>query len=169
MPSMTRAHLRANWSGVPSLTELWLGALLRAFAMLVSFAANLLRMRPSRLSRECHADVTPAMLPEPESGIIMETKEAAGRSQPIEALMLSSASSARPSKQEGGLPYALRHDACSAAAADDSPRVPAGRAINGAPDRGSNRAPDRTTTTIPSGISSPTRIPGCGPTSRTPD
>jgi hypothetical protein len=78
---MTRAHLRANWIRPPSLTELWLGALLRAFAMLVSFAANFLRMRPSRLSRECHVDVTPATLPEPESGILMETQEAAASSQ----------------------------------------------------------------------------------------
>jgi hypothetical protein len=81
MRPMTRAHLRANWIGPPSLTELWLGALLRMVAMLVHYAASFFRMRLSRLPRECHVDVTPETLPEPESGILMETKEAAASSQ----------------------------------------------------------------------------------------
>jgi hypothetical protein len=74
---MTRAHLRAHWIGPPSLSQPLLAALLLTFAMFVSFAANFLRMRPSRLSRECHADVTPEMLPEPESGITKETEKPA--------------------------------------------------------------------------------------------
>jgi hypothetical protein len=78
---MTRAHLRAPWIEPPSPTELWLGALLHAFAMLVLYAASFFRMRPSRLSRECHVDVTPAMLPEPESGITKETEKPAASSQ----------------------------------------------------------------------------------------
>ena len=78
---MTRAHLRANRIGPPSLSQPLLAALLRVFAMLLSFAANFFRMRPSRLSRECHVDVTPATLPQPESGNLMETEKPAASSQ----------------------------------------------------------------------------------------
>ena len=65
---MTPALPHAHWSGAPSPTHHWMGALLRAVAMLVSFAASILRMPPSRLPRECHTDVTPARLPKETSG-----------------------------------------------------------------------------------------------------
>jgi hypothetical protein len=58
-----------------------MGALLRAFAMLVSFAASILRMRLSLLSGECHTDAEPETLPEQESANLMEIKEAAASSQ----------------------------------------------------------------------------------------
>jgi hypothetical protein len=77
MRSMTRAHLRANWSGVPSFSQLLLAALLRAFAMLVLYAASIVGMRLSLLSGECHTEVEPETLPALTSGILMETEEAA--------------------------------------------------------------------------------------------
>jgi hypothetical protein len=69
---MTRAQPRAHWSGVPSFSQPLLAALLRAVAMLMSFAAPFLRMRPSLLPRECHTDVEPQALPAWESSM-MET------------------------------------------------------------------------------------------------
>ena len=102
--AMTRAHQGANWSGVPSLSHLWMAALLRLVAMLVSSAASFLRMRPSRLSGECHADATPQTLPRANSGTHnKETETAAANSQTTEALLLSRPRSGRPSKDEGGL------------------------------------------------------------------
>jgi hypothetical protein len=66
--AMNRAQSVAHWSGIPSLSHLWMAALLRLAAMLVSNAACFLRMRPSRLPGECHADVTPQALPSATSG-----------------------------------------------------------------------------------------------------
>jgi len=63
MRCMTQAHSRANWSGVPTLSQLWLAALLRVLAMSVSHVANVFRMLVRRLPRECHTDVTPHRLP----------------------------------------------------------------------------------------------------------
>ena len=102
MRSMTRAHLHANWSGVPSLNQPWLVALLRAFAMLVLYAASIVRtclavadrrrrMRFSLLSGECHTDVEPDALPEQQSGIFMETKEVAESSLTIAQRQLTCA------------------------------------------------------------------------------
>jgi hypothetical protein len=88
---MTRAHLRAHWSDVPSLNQPWLVALLRAFAMLVFYAASIVRMRFSLLSGECHTDAEPETLPEPESGNLMETEEAAASSQTTVQLQLTCA------------------------------------------------------------------------------
>ena len=78
---MTRAHLRANWIGPPSLSQPLLAALLHAFAMLVLYAASVGRMRFSFLSGACHTEVKPETLPEQESGIPRDTKEAAASSQ----------------------------------------------------------------------------------------
>jgi hypothetical protein len=80
MRAMTRAHLRAHWIGPPSPTGLWIGALLRVFAMLVLYAASIVRMRLSLFSGECHTDVEPETLPEQESGIIMRKPEKAAAS-----------------------------------------------------------------------------------------
>jgi hypothetical protein len=79
---MTRALVRAHWIGPPSPTGLWIGALLRAFAMLVSCAASIVRMRFNRLSHECQVNVTPETLPRQESGIITrKSQKAAASSQ----------------------------------------------------------------------------------------
>ncbi len=72
MPVMTTAHPRANWSRTPSPIHHWLEALLRAFAMLWSNLADIVRMRPSRLPRECHTDATPASLPQQDRDPIKE-------------------------------------------------------------------------------------------------
>ena len=99
---MTTAQPRANWIRTPSLTELWLEALLRAFAMLWSNLATIVGMRPSRLPRECHTDVTPASLPQQDRDTIRKTQSAATHSQSHEVLMLR-AGEAGVSKHENGL------------------------------------------------------------------
>jgi hypothetical protein len=73
-----------------------MAALLRLAAMLVSNAASVLRMRPSRLPGECHADATPATLPPAARGNqIKDNKPAAATSPTPEALMLSRPRSGR--------------------------------------------------------------------------
>ncbi len=72
MPAMTTAHPRANWSRTPSLTELWLEALLRAFAMLWSNLADIVRMRPSRPLSDWHTEAAPASLPQQDRDKIEE-------------------------------------------------------------------------------------------------
>jgi hypothetical protein len=72
-----------------------MAALLRLIAMLVSHAASLLRMRPGRLSGECHADATPQTLPSATSGHSGKAEPAEATSQTTEALMVSSERSSR--------------------------------------------------------------------------
>ena len=72
---MTRAQPRAHWSGVPSLSQLLLAALLRAIAMLVANAVRLSGMRFSFLSGECHADVEPDLLPRSDGGLMEKKNE----------------------------------------------------------------------------------------------
>src|SRR5689334_8678864 len=78
---MTRAHQDAHWSDAPSLSQLWLAALLRLVAMLVSNVAATVGMIASVLSGECHTDVDPADLPQPKHDPTRETEAAAGNSQ----------------------------------------------------------------------------------------
>jgi hypothetical protein len=80
MRSMTQAHLRAKWIRPPSLAELWLGALLRVLAMLVSAVAATFSMSPSRRARECDTPPAPAALPR-RTRDITETKQAAASSR----------------------------------------------------------------------------------------
>ena len=91
---MTRAHRDAHWSDAPSLSPLWLAALLRLVAMLVSNVAAHVRMIASVLSGECHTDVDPAGLPEPKRDTAKEPKPAATSSHSTKALMVSSAANA---------------------------------------------------------------------------
>jgi hypothetical protein len=122
LPSMKPARSRAHWIGPPSLTGLWLEALLRMLAMLMSNAATVSRMRPSRLSRECHTDAMPAMLPGEARGP-MEKQPAAENSQSNEALTLSSTRSVRrvyPELVEGS-----NHEGGLTIAANDADRPPA--------------------------------------------
>ena len=104
---MTRRETQSNahWSGVPSLTELWLGALLRLAAMWLVNLAGLLGMRLSRLSGECHTDATPQALPLKDCDPTTKETETAARNsiQSIKALMPSRTRSVRPSKHEGVL------------------------------------------------------------------
>src|SRR5689334_21351688 len=104
---MTRAHQDAHWSDAPSLSQLWLAALLRLLAMLVSNVAATVRMIASVLSGECHTDVDPADLPQPKHDPTRETNLAAPHSETQSALMVSSEAgldpAERPSNQEGVL------------------------------------------------------------------
>jgi hypothetical protein len=96
MPPMTQALSRANWIGLPSLTGLWLEALLRGIAMLWSNVAATFRMSPSRPARdlsiearraqmECHTMQTPQALPGETPDLIKEIL-AAANGQTTEAL-----------------------------------------------------------------------------------
>jgi len=80
-------------------------AMLRLVAMLVVHAASLFRMRARVLSGECHADVDPATLALKAGGIQSEHLHAEPNraNRTIEALMVSSTLSVRPSNQEGDL------------------------------------------------------------------
>src|SRR5262245_47362820 len=101
---MTRAQPRAHWSCTPSPSQLLLAALLRLAATFLSGTACLSWRRPSRLAGECHADVTPAMLPSGSSGNHQkEIEPAATNSRSPEALMVSRPRSGRPSNHEGVL------------------------------------------------------------------
>jgi hypothetical protein len=81
LPRMMRTQSGANWSGVLSLSHLWMAALLRLSAMFVCGAVSFLRMRPSRLPGECHADVTPQTLPSANSGSSKKAEPAEASSQ----------------------------------------------------------------------------------------
>ena len=100
---MRHAQGLAHWSGKPSLSQLWLGSTLHALAMLVLHVVSFLRMRPSRVPRECHADVVPAALPRTNSNNNnQETTLAEATSETIEGLILR-AHEVRVSNQEAGL------------------------------------------------------------------
>ena len=101
MPVMTPAQTRAHGVMTPSLPQLLLTAMLRAFVELVLNVVSTLRMRPSRLPAECHTDVPPAALPE-ETNDTQKEELAAQHRSPL-ALMLRSAASLRVSKHEGVL------------------------------------------------------------------
>jgi hypothetical protein len=104
---MTRAHPRANWIGPPSLTELWLEALLRVAAMLWSAVAATFqtclavaegrrRMSPSRRAHECDTPPAPQVLPRRTRDSFEECIQAETGSQPQEALMAQFPATYRP-------------------------------------------------------------------------
>ena len=97
---MTRARNHANGVRSPSLPQLWLTAMLRAFVELVLNVASTFRMK-ARRSPVNATPTTPGNLPQRTTDTHQETN-AAQQSSPI-ALILSSARSARPSKDEGVL------------------------------------------------------------------
>ena len=78
---MTRAQTRAHWSRTPSATQLWLGTMLRAFAMLVLAVAAIVQMRPSRRAHECDMTPMPEALPRRARDAIREKVEAAANSR----------------------------------------------------------------------------------------
>ena len=100
---MTPAHPRANWSGVPSLTELWLEALLRAVAMLGSNVAATLQMIAKRLAGDWHTGAPSSDLPRETHDTHKETHLAAASSASTEALMVSRPHRGRPSTHARGL------------------------------------------------------------------
>src|SRR5690349_20164123 len=101
---MTQARTRANGLVTPSLPQLWLTAMLRAFVELVLNVVSSLRMGPSRLPAECHSDVPPQALPEENNDIQQQETNAAVPQDSSIALMVSSMAKAmRPSNHEGVL------------------------------------------------------------------
>jgi len=96
----------AHWSGAPSLTERWLGALLRLAAMCLVSLARLAGFKRSIPTGECDARPDRMFEPAtPSDPITKETHQAAhNSSRTTAALILSRCASARrPSKDEGGL------------------------------------------------------------------
>ncbi|MDP3492415.1 MAG: hypothetical protein Q8R82_04830, partial [Hyphomonadaceae bacterium] len=83
----------------------WLTAMLRAFAELVRNVVSTLQMSWSTLTRDWHTHEDDPALPRETNDTIKETQSAAQHSSPT-ALILSSAQSARPSKDEGVLTHA---------------------------------------------------------------
>jgi hypothetical protein len=61
----------------PSPLDLWINALLHAFAMLMSCVRSICSMRQTRSLAECHSDATLKALPGKESGKLKETLQAA--------------------------------------------------------------------------------------------
>ena len=97
---MTRHKTAQTGLGTPQLPQLLLTAALRAFAMLVLNVASTLQMIRRR-DAVIGTQPTPTDLPRAKADTHQETT-AAQQSSPI-ALILSSARSARPSKDEGVL------------------------------------------------------------------
>ena len=115
LPGMTRTQSGANWSDVPSLSHLWMAALLRLAAMVVSGAADPLRMLLTLLARECHTDGKRDRLPARKDGNQSQEAPAAATHGPsTEARMVSSERSSRPSNHEGALTSASQASRYSA-------------------------------------------------------
>jgi hypothetical protein len=64
----------------PSPLDLWINALLRGLAMLVSFVRSICSMRQTRSLAECHSDATLKALPCKESGKLKDPTQAAASS-----------------------------------------------------------------------------------------
>src|SRR5262249_12718992 len=79
--AMTRAHRGAHWIWPPSLSQLWLTALLRLAAMLVSNAAATAGMIGALLSRDWHTKAESAQLPQRTRNPMKEARRAEPNSQ----------------------------------------------------------------------------------------
>jgi hypothetical protein len=102
LPRMTRHKTAQTGLGTPQPRQLWLTAVLRAFAMLVLNVASTLQMIRRR-DAVIGTQPTPAVLPRASTDTqSQETPPAAQHRSPI-ALMVSSTQSVRPSNHEGVL------------------------------------------------------------------
>jgi hypothetical protein len=125
MPSMTRAQGHANRAGNPSLCHPLMASTLHTLAMLVSIVARLFSSKPTTSTAACDGypaqtseanavldrlRETPPPPPPPTTTTI--TTAVAGivrsgaRGRTLEALMVNSTRSVRPSNHEGVLPAA---------------------------------------------------------------
>ena len=103
IPPMTRHKATQTGLGTPSPLDRWINAMLRSLAMLVSHVARRFASRHPISAAECDGDCEPVR----EAKIVLdqhqEPQTAAAISQPLEALMVSSERSSRPSNHEGVL------------------------------------------------------------------
>ena len=100
---MTRHKATHTGLGTPSPLDRWINALLRSFAMLVSHVARRFASRHPISAAECDGDCDPMREANVVLDLHQEPKPAAASGQPIEALMVSSERSSRPSNHEGVL------------------------------------------------------------------
>jgi hypothetical protein len=100
---MTRHKATQTGLGTPSPLDRWINALLCGLAMLVSFVARRFASRNQTSAAECDGDCEPVREASSVLDQNQEPQPAAASSQPIEALMVSSERSSRPSNHEGGL------------------------------------------------------------------
>src|SRR5262245_60319675 len=70
---MTRHNASHTGLVIPSPLDLWINAMLRGLAMLVSFVRSICSMRLIRCAPACHSDATPEALPCGGSGKQKET------------------------------------------------------------------------------------------------
>jgi hypothetical protein len=81
MLPMTRHKALHTGLVSPSPLDRWINALLRGFAMLVSFVVSICSMRLTCCPAECHSDAALEALPCKESGKLKETTQAAASRQ----------------------------------------------------------------------------------------
>ena len=98
---MTRHKHAQTGLVTPSPLDRWIEATLRAFAMLVHYVASTLQMKQLPPKRDWHTPDDEAALPRMTTDTFKDNHAAQHRSPP--ALILSSAQSVRPSKDEGVL------------------------------------------------------------------
>jgi len=103
IPPMTRHKATQTGLGTPSPLDRWINAMLRGFAMLVFRVARRLASRNQIPAAECDGDCEPVCEANVVLDLHQEPTPVAASSQPIEALMVSSERSSRPSNQEGHL------------------------------------------------------------------
>jgi hypothetical protein len=100
---MTRHKATQTGLGNPSPPDHWINALLRGLAMLVSHVAKRFASPNQTSAAECDGDCEPVR----EASFVLDQHQeptlAAASSQTIQALMVSSTRSSRPSNHEGGL------------------------------------------------------------------
>ena len=103
---MTQARTHAHGLVTPSLPQLWLTAMLRAFVELVRNVVSTFQMNRNRPPRDWHTGSADAALPRTKSDTQQqETVPAVPQDSPS-ALMVSSTQSVRPSNHEGVLTHA---------------------------------------------------------------
>jgi len=98
---MTRHKATHTGLGTPSPLDRWINAMLRSLAMLVFRVARRLASRNQIPAAECDGDCDPMREANVVLDLHQEPKPAAASGQPIEALMVSSERSSRPSNREG--------------------------------------------------------------------
>ena len=101
IPPMTRHKATQTGLGTPSPLDRWINAMLRVFAMLVSHVARRFASRHPISPAECDGDCESMREANVVLDLHQEPKPAAASGQPIEALMVSSERSSRPSNREG--------------------------------------------------------------------